>query len=203
MARERPRERRRRPAAEARRRILEAAEKHLVERGPEGVRVQSLARELGITDAAIHYHFGSREALLTALLEFGGRELRAALEAAVGPSLSEELDLPAFLSAATSIFRDRGYSRLALWLSASGWRSRGSGLFDDLVGGIRAARPGRSLEEARHLGATIALLLMAEPIFGEAARRSVSLPAGPEAGRRFERFLARNLTSWVEGEVPG
>ena len=193
MARERPRERRRRPAAEARRRILEAAEKHLVERGPEGVRVQSLARELGITDAAIHYHFGS----------FGGRELRAALEAAVGPSLSEELDLPAFLSAATSIFRDRGYSRLALWLSASGWRSRGSGLFDDLVGGIRAARPGRSLEEARHLAATIALLLMAEPIFGEAARRSVSLPAGPEAARRFERFLARNLTSWVEGEVPG
>ena len=59
----------RRPAREARQRILEAAEQKLIEGGPDAVRVQTLGRELGITDAAIHHHFGNRDGLLEALLQ--------------------------------------------------------------------------------------------------------------------------------------
>ena len=75
--------RRRLPADESRRRILQAAEKRLIEDGPEGVRVQLVARDVGITDAAVHHHFGSRRGLLEALLRYGGRRLRAEVEAAV------------------------------------------------------------------------------------------------------------------------
>ena len=48
----------RRQPDEARRLILEAAEKRLVEGGPEAVRVQLVAGDLGLTDAAVHHHFG-------------------------------------------------------------------------------------------------------------------------------------------------
>ena len=53
-----PQRRVRRSPEEARRAILEAAEKHLVEGGPEAVRVQVVARDLGLSDAAIYHHFG-------------------------------------------------------------------------------------------------------------------------------------------------
>jgi len=48
--------------------ILDAAERRLHDEGPEGVRIQRIAADLDITDAAIHYHFGTREALMDALL---------------------------------------------------------------------------------------------------------------------------------------
>ena len=53
--------------------ILAAAERRLIREGPEGVRVQRIAADLGMTDAAVHYHFGSREALVEALLRSEGR----------------------------------------------------------------------------------------------------------------------------------
>ena len=72
--------RRRRSAPEARQAILRAAEKRLVEGGPEAVRVQLVAADVGVTDAAVHHHFGSREGLLEALLRFSGRRLRDEVE---------------------------------------------------------------------------------------------------------------------------
>src|SRR5258708_31702730 len=55
--------------------ILDAAERRLHDEGPEGVRIQRIATDLGITDAAVHYHFGTREALMDALLRRIGRRL--------------------------------------------------------------------------------------------------------------------------------
>ena len=116
----------RRPAEEAKRVILEAAEKRLMQGGPDAVRIQPLARDLGITDAAIHHHFGSRDELMVELLKFGGRRLREAARAATAPGVEDGLDVEAFLEGALTVFGDRGYARLAIWLKASGWRERGT-----------------------------------------------------------------------------
>jgi AcrR family transcriptional regulator len=53
-------------ADEARQLILEAAERRFREGGQAAVRVQLVARDVGMTDAAVHHHFGSRKGLLTA-----------------------------------------------------------------------------------------------------------------------------------------
>ena len=53
--------RRRLPADEAKTRILEAAQKRLTEGGPDAIRLQDLAADLGISHPAILHHFGSRE----------------------------------------------------------------------------------------------------------------------------------------------
>ena len=195
----------RRPAAESRRIILEAAEKRLRQGGPDAVRVQPIARDLGMTDAAIHHHFGSRRELVTELLEFGGRRLREALRSATGPSMERGFDLERFVEAASQVFSDQGYARLALWLSARGWRERGSGIFDELAAGIERRRPHPRDEpsgDSRQLAALLALVLMAEPVFGRAARLSVSLPGDARAAREFRAYLTRTFESLVAAGRP-
>lgn len=193
------RTRRRLSADLAKTRILEAAEKRLIEGGPDAVRVQSLARDLGVTDAAIHHHFGSREGLLEALLRFGGRRLRDAVAAAIAVRPEGELDVRALVDGLLPVFESSGYSWLALWLWASGWRDKGSGLFDDVAAAIdrqrrhRARAAGGSAprrEDSSFLAAWLALTLMAEPLFGRPARRSVSLAVDAATTQRFRVWLA-------------
>jgi AcrR family transcriptional regulator len=209
----RPAKRERRSAESARTRILEAAERRLIEGGPDAVRVQALARELGLTDAAIHHHFGSREGLLEALLRFGGKRLRAAVADAVAHDDDGELDVRALVDGLLPVLEGSGYSWLALWLFASGWRDQGSGLFDDIAVAIDRRRPGRRRttggaaavsgaaavgEDARFLAAWLALTLMAEPLFGLASRRSVSLAGDAATTRRFRRWLATTFERLLE-----
>ena len=189
-----PARRTRRSAAEARQRILEAAERRLIDGGPEAVRLQPLARDLGITDAAIHHHFGTRDDLLVELLKFGGRRLREAARTATEPVVGGALDVGGFLEEAGKVFGDRGYARLALWLSASGWRERGSGLFDPLAEAIaEAGGHSEPDESARFHAALLVLVSMAEPVFGSAARRSVSLEGDAATAARFRTWLAETL----------
>lgn len=201
------RRRRRLSAEAAKRRILEAAEKRLIEGGPDAVRVQSLARDLGLTDAAIHHHFGDREGLLEALLHFGGRRLREGVGAAIAASPTKELDVRALIDGLLTVLEGSGYSWLALWLWASGWRDRGSGLFDDVADAIDRRRRPRTRgaspappprEESRFLAAWLALTLMAEPLFGRPARRSVSLAADAATTERFRAWLATAFERLLE-----
>ena len=55
-------------ANDTRTRILEAAERLFAERGIEAVSVRSILVEAGVNVALAHYHFGSREGLITELL---------------------------------------------------------------------------------------------------------------------------------------
>jgi AcrR family transcriptional regulator len=200
-----PARKRRRLSAElAKTRILEAAEKRLIEGGPEAVRVQSLAHDLGMTDAAIHHHFGSREGLLEALLRFGGRRLRDAVSEAAAAS-PDALDVSALLDRLFPVLEGRGYAWLALWLRASGWREKGSGLFDGVADAIdrqrhRRALPAASPEDSRFLAAWLALTLMAEPLFGRAARRSVTLGADAATTQRFRLWLAATFERLLEAD---
>lgn len=54
---------------ETRRRILDAAERIIADRGYPNVTVRAVTARAGVNLAAIHYHFGSREKLLHAVLE--------------------------------------------------------------------------------------------------------------------------------------
>lgn len=64
-----------------RERILTAAERLLLESGYDQVSVRSVCAAAGVNPAAVHYHFGSKEALVAALLE-----------ARLGPLWETELD---------------------------------------------------------------------------------------------------------------
>ena len=56
-------------APQTRRRILEAAAEVFAERGYSGASMRDIAERLGITKAALYYHFASKEDLLDGLVE--------------------------------------------------------------------------------------------------------------------------------------
>jgi AcrR family transcriptional regulator len=57
------------PAADSRRRILDAAVNRIAREGIDEVRIARIARDAGVSSALVHYHFDSREALLAEALE--------------------------------------------------------------------------------------------------------------------------------------
>jgi AcrR family transcriptional regulator len=61
-----------------RERILNAAEKLFAERGVTSTSMRALTRAARVNLAAAHYHFGSKEALLDAVIEHRARPLNAA-----------------------------------------------------------------------------------------------------------------------------
>ncbi|PBC97831.1 TetR family transcriptional regulator [Streptomyces sp. Ag82_O1-15] len=77
------RERRR---ATAVREILDAAELHITEHGPEGLSLRAVARSLGMTVQALYHYFPNRHALVTMLVTKGYEDLFAAVQAAVDSS---------------------------------------------------------------------------------------------------------------------
>ena len=58
----------RRPDIDGRELLLEAALKLFSEQGPDGVSIRAVNREAGLGPASVHYHFGTKEALLDAVI---------------------------------------------------------------------------------------------------------------------------------------
>jgi AcrR family transcriptional regulator len=184
--------RKRYPPDEARKRILDAAENALKKGGIDSVKVQTIARELGITDAAIHHHFAGRRGLLEALLRRSGRRLREAL-AAIDPGSPTQI-----VESMARVYDDEGVGELAMGLYAAGWRDPGgSGMLAGLVDAVHAMRvragirAGRD-DTARAL-AWLHLSLATEPLYGGAILRSVGLP-----GTRADRAAQR---AWIAGAI--
>jgi AcrR family transcriptional regulator len=135
----------RRSPEEAKLAILEAAERRLIEEGPDGVRVQRIAADLGMTDAAVHYHFGSREALVRALLRFCAKRLVADIGAILEAWDVDRLDLRQLGALFRKTYAERGVARLVLWwLALSGRKPRGSGMLRRLVEAVHQARERRA-----------------------------------------------------------
>jgi len=207
----------RRGRDEARRAILEAAEKRLGEGGPEAVRVQHIAADLGITDAAIHHHFGSRQGLLEALLRFAGRRLREEVDGILQllPESKQQSKQgsdghPEALERVAELIADayavKGHARLALSLALSGWEPSGGGLFEPLVDSIHrarlqaaraAGRPRPRRQQTQYDVALLNIALAAAPLFGPGFLRSVGLDADAEAQQRYRSWLVRRLADML------
>lgn len=173
----------RRNPEDARRMILEAASRLLAAGGPAAVQVRAVAAEIGMTDAAVNHHFGTRDRLLESLLRFGGAKLKAELHAVLSTWSDGPVDPAELVRALSALYAD-GYAELALALHQSGWRDTGSGLLDEVVDRLHAqarqqcAADGRTPPPREAIQLTIAGLHQAvavDPLFGDDFRRSVGL----------------------------
>jgi AcrR family transcriptional regulator len=173
-----PRPRVRRPPQESRRLILEAAEGLLVVGGPAAVQVRAVADRVGMTDAGVAHHFGSREDLLVALLRHGGRRLRDALKTTVDAWAEDEPNIESLVQTIAALY-NAGYAELAVSLHAAGWRDPGGGLMEPVVQTLHAARKRAgqtpALADTRLAVAALHQALALDPIFGAAFRRSAGI----------------------------
>jgi TetR/AcrR family transcriptional regulator, repressor for neighboring sulfatase len=165
----------RRPPDEARRLILDAAEKLLAESGVAAVQVRAIAARVGMTDAGVSHHFGTRDHLLEALLRHGGRKIRAGVDEVLKSWLERGTDLGDLVDA-LAVFYRQGYGELAVALHAAGWRDEGSGMLDPVVDALHALRPvGIPIDDTRLAVAALHHALATEPLYGPAFRRSAGL----------------------------
>jgi AcrR family transcriptional regulator len=198
-------------ADEAKQLILDAAEKRFRDGGMPAVRVQLVARDIGLTDAAVHHHFGSRKGLLTALLRRARRSVRAELDAATRGWSGGTRDLASLSKLVSDCYDRRGYARLATWLMLSGVTGRGAGMLSDLVNALQRG----SDCEARDRGlvaltrvqiqfavALFHLVHAAEPLFGEAMLRSVGLPNDAASRDRFRVWFLAALEGLLKPKLP-
>ncbi|WP_203217840.1 TetR/AcrR family transcriptional regulator [Nocardia terpenica] len=190
----------RRTPEEARRLILDAAEGLLVEGGVAAVQVRAVATRVGMTDAGVNHHFGTRDRLLEALLRHGGRKIRTGVQEVLGSWLDRDADLGELVDVLAKFYR-RGYGELGVALHAAGWRDEGSGMLGPVVEALHALRPNAadtSIDDTRLAVAALHQALATESLYGPAFRRSVGLTGrkatapGPQL-RWWTTHLARSL----------
>lgn len=194
---------RRRPA-EARQLILHAAEELLIEGGPGAVQVRAVAQRVEMTDAGVAHHFGSRDALLVALLRHGGRRLRDAVEQATSGWVDEGASVAELVDRIADVY-EQGYGELAIALHAAGWRDDGVGMLNPVVDALHRARSRtaagrtRPRSETRLAVAALHQALATDPAYGPAFRRSAGIRE-PAANRSREqrKWWTKTLTAVLD-----
>jgi AcrR family transcriptional regulator len=199
----------RRTAEEAQNAILDAAERRLREAGPQGIRLQEVAADVGVSHPAILHHFKNREALIEAVVtrtmsQLEAELVRAATAGDVGEGLASDM-----LERVFEVLGDRGYGRIMAWVLLSGHRpveDRSIRTIAEAVHARRllqhADRPTKpSFEDSLFIVLLAALTMFGDAVAGPEMRISAGL--GPDAnGKPFRRFLARLLLDRLDAPEP-
>lgn len=164
-----PRVRTRFSAEQARDTILDATERRLLEVGPQGLRLQDIARDVGLSHPTVLHHFGSREELVDAVATRAVIKLKRQLLSAF-----TDLDADAgrarplthrILERIDQVLRVDGHARLLAWLVLSKLKTPEQSLLRDMAVAVHAAwkvwGKTRPLEEAQ-----FAVLLTSAATFG-------------------------------------
>ncbi|MBO6677067.1 helix-turn-helix domain-containing protein [Parvibaculum sp.] len=199
----------RRTAEEARRLILDAAEERLARQGPEGLRLQDIARDVGISHPAILHHFESREGLVRALIARTNAQLRDSLLGALGSDAANQ-DAADHIGHVFEALSDRGTARLLSWLLLTGRATEESDAHN-IMGEIVEALQAKREEYAKDRGTPapekedtlFIAMLTANAAFGEAiVGRQLAEAAGLDQDgiKRFRKWFAKVLNDHLERE---
>ena len=104
------------PAEQAKKLILDAAERHLAALGPDGIRLKDLAAELGISHPAILHHFGSRDGLVRAVVTKATADFEREMIAVITQETDEEDRTARAINGLFELLADRNFARTSIWL---------------------------------------------------------------------------------------
>ncbi len=199
--------RKRREADEARVAILDAAERRLGVAGPGGIRLQDVADDVGVSHSTVLHHFGSREALLSAVIERSFATIRADLVAAISASSGGPEALLGMLNGVAAALAKEGHGRVLLWLALEGQPLDGTGQVRvaDVVDAAHALRmkrrggePSPSRDDTGYTIVLGALALVASVVLSPALLGHAGLASGEAGEVRFRQWLARLLSRHLE-----
>lgn len=201
------RRRRRLPSEQAKTGILDAAERQLVARGPDGIRLQDLARELKISHPAILHHFGSRAGLVRAVVARAVASLHQELLEVLSGDVDAQV-ATTLLQRVFEILGERRHARTMAWLylAREGERAEaplGHGeqlrQLADIVHRRRAEfRASRGKPPPAYEDTLFTVALASFALFGHAVA-GPAVEAGAEmATKRFVPWLARLLLTHLE-----
>jgi AcrR family transcriptional regulator len=206
VARRKPKPpRRRRTAEQARREILDAAEKQLSRAGPDSIRLQDVARAVGVSHPTVLHHFGSRDELVRAVVERAFETLQSELVGAFQMTEIRERETLTLLNRVSQTLGQRGYARLLAWLVLSGAPRKPTIAPIRVVAEAAHANRRRQGMKAANFEDTLfitmlaALVMFADALAGENLRVSAGLSSDREAPQRFRTWLAKLIVEHAEG----
>lgn len=184
----------RRTAEEARALILDAAEKQLDAGGPASIRLQAIAASVGVSHPTVLHHFGTREALVEAVVQRGLDALQRDVFDAWKKEQFEPPDAAALLRRVEKTLGDRGHARLIAWLALEGRpQTDEARMLRLLAEGMHARREREAgpapLEDTTFVVMLVALVMLADAVVGDAVRDSAGLPKEKGVRARFHAWL--------------
>jgi AcrR family transcriptional regulator len=193
----------RRDAESARQAILDAAERRLVTSGPGGLRLQDIARDVGVSHPTVLHHLGSREALLKAVIRRAVESINLRLLDAARTSTGSEADIGSMVDGVFEALSTTGYGRLILWLALEGQTPVGGENVSlaDVVDALQSVRsqahpdrdPAAAREDTAHAVVLVALALLGSTVLGPGLMERAGLPKDAAAQARFRRWLSQLL----------
>lgn len=198
----------RRTAEEARRIILDAASQRLAALGPEGIRLQDIAKDVGISHPTILHHFESREGLVLALTQRATEQLRAELFAAFAGRHARDTDMHPILDRVFDVLSRQGHARLIGWMILSGAirQSTEQGLLRDLTDLIHPMRveeskargmPAPERDDTLFIVMLGAVAAFGDGLFGPMVRRAAGVTDEALTAERFRAWFAELLRSRI------
>ncbi|MBB6093457.1 AcrR family transcriptional regulator [Povalibacter uvarum] len=201
--------------ADTREKLIEVAARHFAEHGYRGASQREIQRELGVNPGAVHYHFGSKEALYRGVIDafiHGVQEERLKLLKEMDPELVGRARLRRLLY---SYF----YPHVALASTAAGlpyarilagvqheYKTASAKIFDDIVAPVRNRYIAAILElfpdtpraEIQRLLAMSVALMAVTATWHDSVPKAV---ANEEAVRELARELARFTAAGFEAHL--
>jgi AcrR family transcriptional regulator len=189
----------RRSPEDAKQLILETARALIARTGPQGLRLQDIAAEAGISHPLILHHFGSRAGLVRALTRETAAELKDRLVAAMTQpefSLGEQVDQ------VFDAYRGGLAQRLA-WLATEdpeGNQNNAATILREITDTLHARRVAAApagTEIARSdtdaLVHLVAIAAFGEAMYGAHLRLSAGIGGGDQSERQFRAWFAALL----------
>ncbi len=199
------------PPSDARERILTIAGRMLQQVGPDGLRLQEIAREVGVSHPAILHHFGSREGLVHAVVERAGTALEADIVTSFAAGEAEK-DPAALVERVFRTFYGNGHARLIAWLSLSGVSQDHAtsklGEIAQIVHAIRKRKHEEAglrcppFEDSANVVMLSCFAMLGDAICGQAVRAATNPAKKDPTGERFRRWLAERLVERLETSLP-
>ncbi len=196
----------RRSSEESRSNILAAAETLLIETGPQSLRLADVAKVAGVANATVLHHFGSIDAVQTALMERMIQDLVKRILAVEIPADDPKSGRIVALQTLFDAFEAPGASRLAAWLELTG-ESRRMTLVREAVQQVAREKldvNGGSVELAEDLILLSVTMAMGAGFFGASLAELIGKP--PERARELTLqlllFNLERLSQMLQSEEP-
>ena len=200
------------PAKEPRRRlsrddalelILEATEKRLRASGPDALRIQEIAEDVGMSHPTVLHHVGSREELVhlvcsRAILTLE-QELIEVFSKQAGPP-----EIAPTLHQIDDVLRHRGQARVIAWLALTQPSEDGDtkSRLGDVVKALHAARianaPGASFEDTAFAVVLASSAMVGASLLGPGLFAMAGLPKGEPTLRKFREWFAALMVAHAE-----
>jgi AcrR family transcriptional regulator len=190
---------RRRDVAETRAAILDAAERRLIDGGPDAVRLEKIAADVGVSHPAILHHFKSREGLVEAMVLNGLKRFQS--QVLEGWPSAKEPDIEGTFERFYEIASRRGVARMlaGLILMRRDFGALGPDVLRPAAERLhagrlrRAQRDGTSspeLEDSMFIATFLTIIVLGDSLFGTSVRRALGLQS-KDSTRRFRRWLVK------------